>query len=182
MDERAKLMLPEWEQETVRRLEEGFPGAVVSASFKFGELTIVVTRESIREICAFLRDDAALRFDHLSDIAGVDYLKLDDEPRFGVVYHLYSLQTRRRLRLRVRVVEGQVVPSVVSVWPAADFPEREVYDMFGVGFEGHPDLRRILMPDTWKGHPLRKDYPLTVEEVEFSFSVGKAKQEKREGW
>ncbi|TAK31302.1 MAG: NADH-quinone oxidoreductase subunit C [Chloroflexota bacterium] len=182
MDEGARATWPEWEQETVRRLEEGFPEAVVSASFQFGELTVVVAREAVREICAFLRNDPELRFDHLSDIAGVDYLKLDDGPHFGVVYHLYSLQTGRRLRLRVRIGEGELVPSVVSVWPAANFPEREVYDMFGVGFEGHPDLRRILMPDTWQGHPLRKDYPLTIEEVEFSFSVGKVKQQQREGY
>lgn len=182
MDEGARATWPEWEQATVRRLEKSFPGAVLSASYQFGELTIVVVRELVREMCAFLRDSPGFRFDHLSDIAGVDYLQLDDGPRFGVVYHLYSLQTRWRLRLRVRVAEGELVPSVVSVWPAADFPEREVYDMFGVGFEGHPDLRRILMPDDWQGHPLRKNYPLTVEEVEFSFSVGKVKRQKREGW
>jgi NADH/F420H2 dehydrogenase subunit C len=100
-------------------------------------------------------------FDFLSDVTGVDRLNLpENSPRFEVVYHVYSIQHGRRLRLKVRVDEGQAVPTVTEVWPTANWHEREVSDLFGVPFAGHPDLRRILMPDDWEGHPLRKDYPV----------------------
>ena len=115
-------------------------------------------------ITAGAQDDAELRFDMLSDLTAVDYLKFpgrEDGPRFEVVYHLYSLPHNHRVRLKVRLDEDDpVVTSAVSVWPIADWLEREVWDMFGVRFAGHPDLRRLLMYEEFVGHPLRKDYPI----------------------
>jgi len=124
-----------------------------------GETTVVVAREHLRRAAEFLVSDPALRFSFLSDIATVDRFPL--EPRFEVNYHLLSLDRRERLRLKVRVAgKDAVVPSVTQVWPTANWHERENYDLFGIRFEGHPDLRRILMPEDWEGYPLRKDYPV----------------------
>ena len=105
-----------------------------------------------------MKEDPDLRYDFLSDLTAVD--RFHDHPRFEVVYHLYSLQFKRRIRLKLQVEEGEAVQSVTPVWSSANWHEREVYDMFGVGFDGHPDLQRILMPEGWEGHPLRKDYPV----------------------
>ncbi|MBI3978271.1 MAG: NADH-quinone oxidoreductase subunit C [Chloroflexi bacterium] len=155
----------------VAQLGEG----VVAATLGRGELTLVVRREGLVEVCRWLRDDPAMAFDRLSDLTGVDYLTYPRPPqgeRFAVVYHLHSLRTGRRLRLRVPVAAGDsVVPSVVEIWPTADWHERETFDLFGIRFDGHPDLRRILLPDDWQGHPLRKDVPIGGEEVEFSYNV-----------
>ena len=130
------------------------------------ETTIGVKRESIIAVCAFLRDDPSAAFDFMSDISAVDVWP--DEPRFQVNYHLYSMMHNRRLRLKVSVRADQSVPSVTGVWPSANWFERETYDLLGVRFDGHPDLRRILLPDEYLGHPLRRDAPLVMEEVEFS--------------
>jgi len=115
-------------------------------------------------VLAHCRDDAALAFDVLIDLTAVDYLKYpgrEDGPRFEVVYHLYSITHNHRLRLKVRVDEDDAsVPSAVALWPIANWLERETWDMFGVRFEGHPDLRRLLMYEEFVGHPLRKDYPI----------------------
>ncbi|HZY31355.1 MAG TPA: NADH-quinone oxidoreductase subunit C [Candidatus Methylomirabilis sp.] len=143
---------------TVRRLRERFPETILSAKSFRNETTIVVTPREIVHVCRRLKEDPDLRYDFLSDLTAVDRLR--QHPRFEVVYHLYSLQFKRRVRLKVQVEEGEAVPSVTPVWGTADWHEREVYDMFGVGVEGHPDLRRILMPEDWEGHPLRKDYPV----------------------
>ena len=143
---------------TVRKLRERFPEAILSAKSFRNEITVVVTPSEIVRVCRHLKEDPDLRYDFLSDLTAVDRLR--EHPRFEVVYHLYSLQFKRRVRLRVQVEEGEAVPSVTPVWGTADWHEREVYDMFGVGVEGHPDLRRILMPEAWEGHPLRKDYPV----------------------
>ena len=125
------------------------------------ETTVVLAPRDLVRVCRFLREEPDLAFDLLSDVTAVDRLQLPEaSPRFEVVYHVYSLQFRRRLRLKVRVAEGEAVPTVTGIWPTANWHEREVYDLFGVPFEGHPDLRRILMPDDWEGHPLRKDYPV----------------------
>ncbi len=124
-----------------------------------GELTIVVPREHLRRAAEFLRGDPELQFAFLADLTGVDRFPI--EPRFELNYHLLSLARRERVRLRVRVSGNDpVVESVTAVWPTANWHEREVFDLFGVRFEGHPDLRRILMPEDWEGHPLRKDYPV----------------------
>ena len=134
--------------------------AVVSSAEEFrGELTITVARENLRRVCDFLRTDPELLFSFLSDVTGVDRFPI--EPRFEINYHLLSISHRRRLRVKARVSgQNPAIDSVTSVWPTANWHEREVFDLFGVRFEGHPDLTRILLPDDWEGHPLRKDYPV----------------------
>lgn len=136
-----------------------------------GELTFIIKKENLIKVCQFLKSDPELKYNFLSDVCGVDFPQ--KEKRFEVVYNLYSVPNRWRVRLKVRVREGESVPSATSVWSAANWMEREVYDMFGVKFENHPDLRRILMPDDWVGHPLRKDFPLTREEITFSYNKDK---------
>jgi NADH-quinone oxidoreductase subunit C len=133
--------------------------AVQSAKYDREELTIVIDRAFIREVCALLRDDAECPFNYLSSVTCVDWHP--SEPRFEVIYHLLSISKKERVRLKVKLSGANpVVESVMSVWPGANFFEREVYDLFGVRFSGHPYLRRILMPEDWEGHPLRKDYPV----------------------
>ena len=117
---------------------------------------MTVRADAIGDICSRLRSDHG--FDMLVDICGVDFP--DREPRFEVVYHLYSFSSNRRIRVKLAVDEGTDVPTVCGVWKAANWPEREVYDMFGIEFSGHPNLIRLLMPAEYSGHPLRKDYPL----------------------
>jgi len=151
----------------VDQLKERFADAVLEAAEGHGELTLVVSREQIVEICRFLKDDSTLGYNMLMDVAGVDYL--GREPRFEVVYHLYSIPHNSRLRLKVRVPESDLlVPSVTSVWSTANWHEREAFDMLGIYFAEHPDLRRIYMPDDYPGHPLRKDFPILGPEVEVS--------------
>jgi len=124
-----------------------------------GETTIVVPREHIRRACEFLVAEPSLQFTYLSDITTVDRFPL--EPRFEVNYHLLSIEHKMRLRLKVRLAGSDpAVLSVTPVWPTANWHERENFDLFGIRFEGHPDLTRILMPDDWEGYPLRKDYPV----------------------
>jgi len=136
-----------------------------------GETTLVVARERIREILTLLREHAETRLDRLSDLTAVDYLDLGQEPRFAVVYHLMSRTNYARLRLRAPLAEDDLwIDSVVGLFPSANWPEREVFDLFGIEFRGHPNLTRILMPEDWDGHPLRKEYPIGAEEVEFSFN------------
>jgi NADH-quinone oxidoreductase subunit C len=133
--------------------------AVTAARFDRNELTIFIDRPLIRAVVAQLRDDPELRFNFLADITCVDWYP--SEPRFEVVYELLSMSRKERLRLKVRLASEELkLESVTAVWPAANYFEREVFDLFGVQFEGHPDLRRIMMPDNWEGHPLRKDYPV----------------------
>jgi NADH-quinone oxidoreductase subunit C len=134
-------------------------GAVQSAKFDRNELTVYIPKASIREACALLRDNPDCPFNLLSDITCVDWFP--SEPRFEVIYHLYSISKKERVRLKVKLdSESPVVDSVTSVWRGANYFEREVFDLFGVRFSGHPYLRRILMPEDWEGHPLRKDYPV----------------------
>jgi len=154
------------------RLREQFPGVTIrrvggDAIRDFG---LEVPASSLVEIATFLRDDREFEFAFLSWIAGVDWLPAD--PRFEVVYGLLSLVHNTRLNLRVRVSEENPrVPSVVPVWPTADWHERETYDFYGIEFTGHPDLRRILLPEDWVGWPLRKDSPLGYEEVAFTHNT-----------
>jgi len=143
---------------TVSKLREWFPDATFSTKDFRNETTLLIRSGDLIRICRYLKEDPGLLYDFLSDLTAVD--RLGDHPRFEVVYHLYSLQYTQRIRLKVQVGEGEAVPSVTSVWGAADWHEREVFDMFGICFEGHPDLRRILMPEEWEGFPLRKDYPV----------------------
>ena len=147
------------ERPALSRLLAWNPDAVEAAKFDRDELTIVVKRAAIREACAIMRDAGDLQFNFLADITCVDWYPT--EPRFEVVYHLLSIPRRQRLRLKVRLADDDPsLESVTSVWPSANFFEREVYDLFGVRFSGHPNLRRIMMPEDWEGHPLRKDYPV----------------------
>jgi NADH-quinone oxidoreductase subunit C len=134
------------------------------------ELTIHVAREHIVTVCRTFRDDPALRFELLSSVSGVDYLARDglDGERLHVVYHLTSMTFRRRIRLEVGLTTADPhLPSVTAVYPTADWQERETWDMFGIVFDGHPALTRIMMPDDWEGHPQRKDYPLGGVPVEY---------------
>ena len=133
--------------------------AVEGAKFDRGELGVYIARTAIREACAILRDDPELKFNFLSDLTCVDWYP--SQPRFEVVYHLFSMPRIARVRLKVRLGgDDPTLESITSVWPAANFFEREVFDLFGIRFEGHPYLRRIMMPEQWEGHPLRKDYPV----------------------
>jgi NADH-quinone oxidoreductase subunit C len=140
------------------KLKETFGDAIVATHSDFGDDTALVRRERIVEICTFLRDDPAMRFDFAMDLTGVDYL--GEEPRFEVVYHLFSLEKKHRVRIKARVPEEDpVIDSVIPVWVGMDWYEREAYDMYGIVFRGHPNLKRILMYESFVGHPLRKDYP-----------------------
>ena len=126
----------------------------------FGEMTVVVPRERIAEVCAQLKTAPGLEFNMLADLCGVDRGP-EEEPRFEVNYHLFSTTKFHRLRLKVLLNDEDThVPTVTGVWRTANWHERETFDMFGVIFDGHPDLRRILLPDDWQGHALRKDFPL----------------------
>jgi len=143
----------------VARLLAWNSAAVQGAKFDREEMTIYVDRAAIREACALLREDAECAFNFLSDITCVDWYP--SEPRFEVVYHLLSISKKERVRLKVRLNSGSpAVESLTSVWPGANYFEREVFDLFGIRFTGHPYLRRILMPEDWEGYPLRKDYPV----------------------
>lgn len=132
-------------------------GAVQGAKFDRDELSVYVTRESLRSSCEYLKAKALVDF--LSDLTCADYYPRD--PRFEMAYHLLSMQRKERVRLKVKLDgEDPVIESITPVWPAANFFEREVFDLFGIRFLGHPYLRRIMMPEDWEGHPLRKDYPV----------------------
>jgi NADH-quinone oxidoreductase subunit C len=142
-----------------------FGAAVVDTHEHCGDATVVLGRDQLANALRYCHAEPSLAFDMLMDLTAVDYLKYpgrEDGPRFEVVYHLYSLLHNHRLRVKVRVEEDEAfVPSAVGVWPIANWMEREVWDMFGIRFDGHPDLRRLLMYEEFVGHPLRKDYPIT---------------------
>jgi NADH-quinone oxidoreductase subunit C len=143
----------------VNKIKKNFPEAVLGTSFFRSETTLQIRPGEILPVCRLLHDDAECSFDFLVDLCGVDYLPR--EPRFEVVYLLRSLKTKESIRLKVSLPGASPrVSSVFSVWKGADWMEREVFDMFGIGFDGHPDLRRILLTPEWEGYPLRKDYPL----------------------
>lgn len=146
----------------VKKLKKKFGEAVIEASEFLGQLSIRINGTRIVEVCESLRDDAETPFNYLSDLTCVHYPDNKAAP-FEVVYQLYSISKNERVRLKVDT-NGQGVESVTGVWPSADWLEREVYDLFGVVFHNHPDLRRILLPPDWEGHPLRKDYPLEFVE------------------
>jgi NADH-quinone oxidoreductase subunit C len=146
----------------VKKLRETLAGAITEATEFLGQLSIRIERSRVVEVCEALKRDAETPFNYLSDLTCVHYPDQREAP-FEVVYNLYSIASNERVRLKVSV-NGEGVESVTSVWPAADWLEREVYDLFGVTFLNHPDLRRILLPPDWEGHPLRKDYPLEFVE------------------
>jgi len=154
-------------EDLVNKVKEKLPEAVLGTARFRGETTLQIRPEDILPVCRFLRDEPSCAFDYLVDLCGADHLP--QEPRFEVVYHLRSLKTKDLLRLKVSLPgSAPRISSVFSVWKAADWMEREAFDMFGIAFEGHPDLRRILLTPEWEGHPLRKDYPLRgKEETEY---------------
>jgi NADH-quinone oxidoreductase subunit C len=143
----------------VRRLTESLDGAVSEATEFLGQLSVRIAPARIVEVCEFLKRDAESPFDYLSDLTCVHFPENADAP-FEVVYNLYSISANQRVRLKVATTDAAGVETVTGVWPAANWLEREVYDLFGVRFHNHPDLRRLLLPPDWEGHPLRKDYPL----------------------
>jgi NADH-quinone oxidoreductase subunit C len=139
----------------VTALQAKLPDAVTQVSFFVGDWTVIVPATRLLEVAQHLK---AAGFDFCSDVTASDWPQRPQ--RFDVIYALYSIRDRQRIRVKVRAAENEPVPSVTAVWPAANWLEREVWDMFGVAFTGHPDLRRMLMPEDWQGHPQRKDYPL----------------------
>jgi NADH-quinone oxidoreductase subunit C len=144
-------------------IEEKFAGQVLGTTTYAGQVSVLLKKELIKDVCLFLRDEPSLKMDHLADLTAVDFSRYpgDAGPRFEVVYNMISISHRHRIRLKVRVPEEDPrVDSVASVWQTANWHERETYDLMGIIFNGHPDLRRILLPEDWEGHPLRKEYPL----------------------
>jgi len=166
-------------QDFVDRLKENFPNQVTGADLEAIDPWIAVTPDGLVDVCRYLRDDAGLRFNMLSCITCVDYFYADEkkaakapwEPHLEVVYHLWSVPNKQSLVIKVMLPrwkdgqEGELpeVPSVVEVWRTADWHERETYDLSGIHFTGHPDLKRILCPEDWVGYPLRKDYEMPLE-------------------
>ncbi|NIS80965.1 MAG: NADH-quinone oxidoreductase subunit C [Anaerolineales bacterium] len=156
-------------EKAVETLRSKLGNGVLSVEEFRDQITVVLDRGVIVQACEIMRDDAALKFNLLAALTAVDYWP--DEPRFSVIYQLYSIPNRVFLGLRVPVdSESLEVDTIEGIYPNANWHEREVFDMFGIAFKGHSDLRRILMPHDWEGHPLRKDYPLGYEEVQFSFN------------
>lgn len=162
--------------QAINALQTSLGSQLASVEQFRGQTTVVLEAEAILPACRLLHEMHS--FDLLAALTAVDYWPA--EPRFGVVYQLYALAHRELLGLKV-LLEGQgaELPSVTSIYPNANWHEREVFDMFGVKFTGHPDMRRILMPFEWEGHPLRKDYPLGHEEVQFSFNFDEIERRKK---
>ena len=154
-----------WSSPLLEELQKKFPGAIGEAVIFRNMPSLNVAKEHLVAICQFLKGTEGGAYTLLTDETAADYPKR--EKRFDVIYHLYSFERNNRLRLRVQVGAGEKVPSVTGVWPTANWLEREIYDMFGVVYEGHPDLKRILMPDEWVGHPLRKDYDILKQDEDW---------------
>ncbi len=157
----------------VEAVKSALPEAIKDVKSHGGETTLVVEPADLDAVLRYMRDTNGLIYNFLSDISAVDYYPDYDRPgRFGVSYHLYSLLYNRRIRVKTFVDEEEpVVPTAVEIWPVANWLEREIYDMMGITFEGHPNMKRILMPDDWNGHPRRRDYPLGYETIQFSFNA-----------
>lgn len=147
-------------QETAQLINEKFPSEVIDIKEFRDQVSVTVKKEKIIELIKYLHDTPELYFDHLADLCGTDYHGKKDI-RFEVVYNLFSIKHGHMIRIKAQVSEDDCkIDSVVSIWAGANWHERECYDMYGISFTGHPDLRRILMPEDWEGYPLRKDYPL----------------------
>jgi NADH-quinone oxidoreductase subunit C len=142
---------------TINKLKENFPDFILGEATFRGESTVTVPKEEILQICKFLHSDPNLQYHLLTDLCGLDLFP--EVPRFEVIYHLCSIKNHQRLRIRAKVGDHESISSVESVWKAANWYEREAFDLFGIHFKNHPDLRRILLWDGFEGHPLRKDYP-----------------------
>lgn len=142
----------------ITALQAARPGSIEQVSYWVGDWTLIVPASRLLDVALHLRDTPGAEFDFCSDVTATDWPPRAQ--RFDVIHCLYSTRLCHRVRIKVRAAEGDAIPSVTAVWPAANWLEREVFDLFGIRFDGHPDLRRILMPDEWQGHPQRKDYPL----------------------
>jgi len=153
------------------KLKQVYAGKILESYTFRGDLNVVLKPGDIPEICRFLKTEADLKLNFLSCITAADYLNVR-EPRFEVVYVLFSIPNKYRVILKTRVDENEDVPTLTGLWDTANWQEREVFDMFGIKFSGHPNLKRILMDDDWVGYPQRKDFPLTYELPQFSFSKG----------
>jgi NADH-quinone oxidoreductase subunit C len=150
----ADLSVPSF----LTELQRDVGGAVTQLSYWLGDWTAILSIDQLVAAARYLRDAPGARFNFLSDLTASDWPPRSK--RFDVIYSLYSISLKHRVRLKVQAGDGDAVPTVTGVWPSANWLEREVFDLFGIRFEGHPDLRRILMPDDWQGYPQRKDYPL----------------------
>lgn len=159
------------DEKTQQKVVTKFGERIHEVSTDFDELAFVVSPEEALAVVKYLRDDSELQYLHLSDITCADWP--EREKRFGLVYHLFSFDLKQYVRVKVWLAEGQEMPTLTGEWDTADWLEREVYDMFGITFTGHPDMRRILMWDDFEGHPLRRDYPLTYEMPRFSHNKDK---------
>lgn len=173
----------------VEQVKNNFPDSVLHVKEFRGETTIIVESAKILEVMLFLRSTPGLVYNFLSDISAVDYYPDDfgedydgrdfRPERFGVSYHIYSMLYNRRLRVKTFATDDEpVIPTTANDWPAANWLEREIADMMGIKFEGHPDPRRLLMTEDWDGHPHRRDYPLGKETIAFSFNVGEIRKHK----
>jgi NADH-quinone oxidoreductase subunit C len=151
-----------WDSAMVTRLRRRY-GSGIEASTYLGQNSMVADSSIVAELLRVLSDEE--QFDYLVDVTAAHYPQR--EKPFDVIWILYSFARNERIRVKTRIADGESVSSVVSIWPAANWLEREVYDMFGIGFDGHPDLKRILLPDGWKGHPLRKDYGIIQQDQEW---------------
>ena len=148
--------------QAVDKLRATFPDSVIGVKEFRGDVTLTIKKEDLLSIMQFLRDDKELRFSYLASISGVDYLKIEGEgSRFAIIYHVCSLKSKRRLAVKTFIPEDSLeIDSIYSLWKTADWQEREIYDLFGITFKGHPALKRVFLPEDFEGHPLRKDYPL----------------------
>lgn len=167
------------------KIKEKFPDEVLEIKEFRGQVSVTLKKNRILEICRYLHSDPTLDFNYLIDLCGVDYLPKKDN-RFEIVYHLYSIKRRHAIRLKAEVPENDpAIDSVTAIWAGANWHERECYDMYGIAFTGHPDLRRILMPEDWEGHPLRKDYDIKGAAKEWAGFIGvldRAKKFKEFEW
>jgi NADH-quinone oxidoreductase subunit C len=153
-----------WDNDFTQRLKKTFGSGIREASTYLGQNYLIVDPAIITAILRLMREEEA--FDYCVDVTAVHYPKRE-KAEFDIVYVLYSYPKNTRVRVKTQIADGATIPSVVAIWPTANWLEREVFDMFGIRFEGHPDLKRILMPDEWKGHPLRKDYDILKQDQEW---------------
>ncbi len=150
----------------VDKVVTAFSGEITATDLFRGDVTHTVNKLSLKSLCTFLRIEKDLCFNYLVDVLGVD--RNTETKRFEVVYVLYSIPNKLRIRIKVQLDDGESIPTVTDIWRGADWPERETYDMFGIVFDNHPDLRRIYLEEGWEGYPLRKDYPLRGYKDEFN--------------
>ena len=159
-------------EQIVERAREVLGEALTGAGVTLGDAVLHTTPDRLHAVAEFLKNDPEFDFNYLAHITGVDYLEQDREPRFEAVYELHSVTHGHTVRIRVGLEEEDpAVPTVSDLWKGALFPERELFDMFGFQVTGHPNLKRLIMPEGWEGHPHRKDYPLVWEDIAFSFNA-----------